>query len=97
MTFTVFIIVIINILNVSFFRLEFESHCARLNTQLEYDQNHLEQQNLKLCKMEESIKKEESIMAEKKEVSISGGHSLLVDCKSSTFCYMDKWCGKMQA
>lgn len=49
-------------------RLEFESHHTRLNAQLEYQQKQLDQQKLKLCKMEETIKKREAMMAEHKEV-----------------------------
>lgn len=56
----------------SLFRLEFESHCARLNAQLEYEQNQLEQLKKKLQKMEESIDKEERTMAEQRKVIVSG-------------------------
>uniref|UniRef100_A0A8C6KVW8 Structural maintenance of chromosomes 1B n=1 Tax=Nothobranchius furzeri TaxID=105023 RepID=A0A8C6KVW8_NOTFU len=43
-------------------RLEVENHCARLNAQLEYEENQLEQERKKLCKMEESISEEEKNM-----------------------------------
>ncbi|XP_054588689.1 structural maintenance of chromosomes protein 1B isoform X2 [Nothobranchius furzeri] len=49
-------------------RLEVENHCARLNAQLEYEENQLEQERKKLCKMEESISEEEKNMAMLKEV-----------------------------
>lgn len=57
---------------VSPFRLEFESHCARLNAQLEYEQNQLEQLKKKLHKMEECIEEEERTVAERRKVIISG-------------------------
>ncbi|KAM7397139.1 hypothetical protein PAMP_020136 [Pampus punctatissimus] len=49
-------------------RLEFESHCARLNTQVEYEQEQLEQQRTNLHKMVETIDKEERTMAERRKV-----------------------------
>ncbi|XP_058500406.1 structural maintenance of chromosomes protein 1B [Solea solea] len=48
-------------------RLEFESQCARLSVQLEYEQGRLEQQKKQLHKMELTIMEEERIMAEQKE------------------------------
>ncbi|XP_051238323.1 structural maintenance of chromosomes protein 1B [Dicentrarchus labrax] len=48
-------------------RLEFESQCAHLNANLEYEQNQVEQQKRKLCKMEETIDKEEKIIAVQKK------------------------------
>uniref|UniRef100_A0A8C4H044 Structural maintenance of chromosomes protein n=1 Tax=Dicentrarchus labrax TaxID=13489 RepID=A0A8C4H044_DICLA len=51
-------------------RLEFESQCAHLNANLEYEQNQVEQQKRKLCKMEETIDKEEKIIAVQKKVAI---------------------------
>lgn len=52
----------------SLYRLEFESHRTRLNAQLEYEQKQLDQQKIKLSKMEETTKKMEAMMAEHKEV-----------------------------
>lgn len=52
----------------SSFRLEFESHCARLNAQREYEQNQLEQLKKKVKKMEESIDKEAKTMTEQMKV-----------------------------
>lgn len=54
--------------HVSPFRLEFESQLARLNAQLEYEQDQLEQQKKKLRKMEDTIDKEEKTMVEQKKV-----------------------------
>uniref|UniRef100_A0A8D3DR48 Structural maintenance of chromosomes protein n=1 Tax=Scophthalmus maximus TaxID=52904 RepID=A0A8D3DR48_SCOMX len=48
-------------------RLEFESQLARLNAQLEYEQDQLEQQKKKLRKMEDTIDKEEKTMVEQKK------------------------------
>ncbi|KAK2880477.1 structural maintenance of chromosomes protein 1B [Channa argus] len=48
-------------------RLEFESHRARLNVQLEYEQNQLEQLKKKLHKMEETIDQEERTIAEQRK------------------------------
>ncbi|XP_054476099.1 structural maintenance of chromosomes protein 1B [Anoplopoma fimbria] len=48
-------------------RLEFESQTTRLNARLEYEQGQLEQQKKKLLKMEETIDKEERMMAEQRE------------------------------
>ncbi|XP_045892216.1 structural maintenance of chromosomes protein 1B [Micropterus dolomieu] len=48
-------------------RLEFESQCARLNAQLEYEQNQLEQQKKKLHKMEETIVNEERLIVEQRK------------------------------
>lgn len=54
------------------FRLEFERQFARLNTQLEYEQDQVEQLKKKLHKMEEIINKEERTMAEQRKVNTSG-------------------------
>uniref|UniRef100_A0A7N6BNT7 Structural maintenance of chromosomes protein n=1 Tax=Anabas testudineus TaxID=64144 RepID=A0A7N6BNT7_ANATE len=48
-------------------RLEFESHCTRLNAQLDYEQNQLEQLKKKLQKTEESFDKEEKTIAEQRK------------------------------
>ncbi|XP_018528106.1 structural maintenance of chromosomes protein 1B [Lates calcarifer] len=48
-------------------RLEFERQFARLNTQLEYEQDQVEQLKKKLHKMEEIINKEERTMAEQRK------------------------------
>ncbi|XP_041794643.1 structural maintenance of chromosomes protein 1B [Chelmon rostratus] len=48
-------------------RLEFESQYARLNVQLEYEQNQLEQEKKKLHKMEQTINNEERIIAEQRK------------------------------
>ncbi|KAM7415108.1 hypothetical protein PAMA_019774 [Pampus argenteus] len=48
-------------------RLEFESHCARLNAQVEYEQEQLEQLRANLHKMVETIDKEERTMAERRK------------------------------
>uniref|UniRef100_A0A7N6FM43 SMC hinge domain-containing protein n=1 Tax=Anabas testudineus TaxID=64144 RepID=A0A7N6FM43_ANATE len=53
-------------------RLEFESHCTRLNAQLDYEQNQLEQLKKKLQKTEESFDKEEKTIAEQRKVNTSG-------------------------
>uniref|UniRef100_A0A4W6G1D2 Structural maintenance of chromosomes protein n=1 Tax=Lates calcarifer TaxID=8187 RepID=A0A4W6G1D2_LATCA len=53
-------------------RLEFERQFARLNTQLEYEQDQVEQLKKKLHKMEEIINKEERTMAEQRKVNTSG-------------------------
>ncbi|XP_056242225.1 structural maintenance of chromosomes protein 1B [Seriola aureovittata] len=45
-------------------QLEFESQFARLNAQLEYEQEQLKQQKKKIHKMEETINKEERTIAE---------------------------------
>lgn len=50
-------------------RLQFESQCTRLNTQLEYEQEQLYKQHRLISKMEESIKKEEEVILMLKEVS----------------------------
>lgn len=56
----------------SSFRLEFESQCARLNAQREYEENQLEQEKKKLRKIEESIEEVERMTVEQREVIISG-------------------------
>ncbi|KAM4573899.1 structural maintenance of chromosomes protein 1B [Odontesthes bonariensis] len=48
-------------------RLEFESQCARLNAQLEYEENQLEKERKKLRKMEDAISEEERTMVERME------------------------------
>ncbi|XP_029010359.1 structural maintenance of chromosomes protein 1B isoform X2 [Betta splendens] len=48
-------------------RLEFENHCTRLNAQLQYEQNQLEQLKKKLHKMEEYVDEEERTMAERRK------------------------------
>lgn len=49
-------------------RLEFQSHCGRLNTQLEYKQGQLEQQKKKSRKIEENIEKEQRTTTELNKV-----------------------------
>nr|XP_046251454.1 structural maintenance of chromosomes protein 1B [Scatophagus argus] len=69
-------------------RLEFESHCAQLNARLEYEQNQLEQQKKKLHKMEETIEKEERIVAEKRKdeemllAAVEEGQNKLLELKN---------------
>lgn len=55
-----------------FFRLEFESQCAQLNAQLDFEENQLEQDRKKLSKMKDTIHMEEGTIAEHKKVIISG-------------------------
>lgn len=50
------------------FRFEFQSHCGRLNTQLEYNQSRLEQEKKKCRKIEENVEKEERTANELKKV-----------------------------
>lgn len=50
------------------FRFEFQSHCGRLNTQLEYNQSRLEQEKKKCGKIEENVEKEERTADELKKV-----------------------------
>lgn len=61
-------------------RLEFESHRTRLKAQLEYEQKQLDQQKIKLSKMEETTKKTETMMAEHKEVFVFLGYSTILCC-----------------
>uniref|UniRef100_A0A3Q3WRR2 Structural maintenance of chromosomes protein n=1 Tax=Mola mola TaxID=94237 RepID=A0A3Q3WRR2_MOLML len=66
-------------------RLEFESQCTRLNAQLEYEQNQLEQQKKKCRKMEETLEKVESVMAEMRKELLLGveeGQSKLLELKT---------------
>ncbi|XP_070763568.1 structural maintenance of chromosomes protein 1B [Enoplosus armatus] len=69
-------------------RLEFESQCARLNAQLEYEQNQLGQQKKKLHKMEETIDKEERLMAEQRKdeekllAAVEEGQNKLLELKN---------------
>ncbi|KAG7221093.1 hypothetical protein INR49_017534, partial [Caranx melampygus] len=49
-------------------QLEFESQCARLNAQLEYEQDQLEQQKKKIHQMEETINREERAVAEQRKL-----------------------------
>ncbi|XP_062276792.1 structural maintenance of chromosomes protein 1B [Scomber scombrus] len=49
-------------------RLEFESHCARLNAQLEYNQEQLKQQKKKLQKMVDTIEEEERTVVDQRKV-----------------------------
>ncbi|TMS05701.1 structural maintenance of chromosomes protein 1B isoform X2 [Larimichthys crocea] len=69
-------------------RLEFESQCAHLNAQLEYEQNQLEQQKKKLHKMEETIDKEERIVAEQRKdehtllTAVEEGQNKLLELKN---------------
>lgn len=49
-------------------RFEFQSHCGRLNTQLEYNQSQLEQEKKKCRKIEENVEKEERTANELKKV-----------------------------
>ncbi|XP_037539213.1 structural maintenance of chromosomes protein 1B [Nematolebias whitei] len=48
-------------------RLEFESQCAQLNAQLDFEENQLEQDRKKLRKMEDTINMEEGTIAELKK------------------------------
>ncbi|MED6261553.1 hypothetical protein ATANTOWER_006710, partial [Ataeniobius toweri] len=48
-------------------RLEFESQRARLNAQLEYEEDQLAQERKKLCKMQDTISKEEQAIVISKE------------------------------
>ncbi|MED6273532.1 hypothetical protein CHARACLAT_007402 [Characodon lateralis] len=50
-------------------RLEFESQRARLNAQLEYEEDQLAQERKKLCKMHDTISKEERAIVISKEVT----------------------------
>lgn len=50
------------------FRFEFQSHCGRLNTQLEYNHSRLEQEKKKCRKIEENVEKEERTASELKKV-----------------------------
>ncbi|XP_034031732.1 structural maintenance of chromosomes protein 1B [Thalassophryne amazonica] len=69
-------------------RLEFESHHAQLTAQLEYEQNHLEQQKKKLLKMEESINQEERAVAAKRKeeeillAAVEEGQTKLLELKN---------------
>ncbi|KAF6721532.1 Structural maintenance of chromosomes protein 1B [Oryzias melastigma] len=51
-------------------RLEFESQCGHLKTKVEYEEEQLEQQKEKLHKLEESIRKDEQIVSERKEEEV---------------------------
>uniref|UniRef100_A0A3B4WWT7 Structural maintenance of chromosomes protein n=1 Tax=Seriola lalandi dorsalis TaxID=1841481 RepID=A0A3B4WWT7_SERLL len=56
-------------------QLEFESQFARLNAQLEYEQEQLKQQKKKIHKMEETINKEERTIAEQTRQQIRSEQS----------------------
>ncbi|XP_028286326.1 structural maintenance of chromosomes protein 1B [Parambassis ranga] len=69
-------------------RLEFESQCARLNAQVEYKQNQLQQEKKKLQKMKDTIKVEEAIVADQKQnekkllVVVEQGQNKLLELKN---------------
>ncbi|XP_060892004.1 structural maintenance of chromosomes protein 1B [Labrus mixtus] len=69
-------------------RLEFESQCTRLKAQLEYEQDQLNKQKKKLANLEETIAKEQRILAEQRKdeerllVAVEEGQNKLLELKN---------------
>uniref|UniRef100_A0A665WP19 Structural maintenance of chromosomes protein n=1 Tax=Echeneis naucrates TaxID=173247 RepID=A0A665WP19_ECHNA len=69
-------------------RLEFESQCTRLNAQLDYERDQLEQQQQKIYKLEDTINKEEKTVAEQRQdeqkllVAVEEAQNKLLELKS---------------